>query len=306
MRIIVTGGAGFIGSHIVDEYISLGHEVVVIDNLSSGSKKNLNKKAKFYLADINKLKEIQKIFKKERPDIVNHHAALIEVSKSLRDPLPTIKTNVNGTLNLLLTARDAGVKKFIFASTGGAIYGNAKKRPTDENSAVNPLSPYGLSKFLAEESIKYYSNHYKFEYLILRYSNVYGPRQGAKGEAGVVSIFSNLIRTGKTPGIFGDGSKTRDYVYVNDVVKANILGLSRGKNVILNIGTGKETSDKNVYYTIAGAMDFNKKPLSKPFRKGEVNKSSLNSKKAGKILGWKAKISFKDGIGKTIGKTWEK
>ncbi len=208
MKILVTGGAGFIGSHIIDAYVRLGHKVVVIDNLKTGFKNNLNKKAKFYRTDIRNLKSIKQIFKKEKFDIVNHHAAIAEVIKSIKNPLLTIETNVLGTINLLVASSENKIKKFIFASTGGAIYGEPKKIPVDENTPAKPLSPYGLSKLLAEESIKFYARNFGFDYLIFRYGNVYGPRQNPKGEAGVVAIFSYLIKNNKQPIIFGDGSKT--------------------------------------------------------------------------------------------------
>lgn len=236
MKILVTGGAGFIGSHITDLYIKAGHKVAVIDNLSYGNEKNVNPKARFYKADIKNLAAIDKIFKKNHFDIVNHHAALVEVAKSMIDPNPTFETNTNGTINLLTLGGKYGIKKFIFASTGGAIYGESKKIPTDESVEPNPLSPYGLSKYLSELAIKFYSNVYGFDYFIFRYPNVYGPRQTPKGEAGVVPIFFGLMKKGKRPTIFGDGSKTRDYAYVSDIARANLLALKKGKKETVNLG----------------------------------------------------------------------
>jgi UDP-glucose 4-epimerase len=300
MKILVTGGAGFIGSHIVDEYISLRHRVVVIDNLLTGFRKNLNPKAKFYKADIRDLPKIKKIFNKERPQIVNHHAAIAEVVKSLRDPLPTLNVNVIGTVNLLLSAGKIGVKKFIFSSTGGAIYGQPDKIPADENTPAIPLSPYGLSKLLGEESIKFYAKNYGFDYLIFRYPNIYGPRQNPKGEAGVVAIFSGLIKENKQPTIFGDGTKTRDYVYINDIARANIIGLNKGKNEILNLGWAKKISDQKIFDVIAKNLNFKKPPIYAPFRKGEVYQIALLANRAKKILGWQPKIQLKEGIRKTI------
>ena len=296
MKILVTGGAGFIGSHIVDAYINLGYKVVVIDNLSTGFRKNLNPKAKFYKADIGDLLKIEKIFQKEKPQIVNHHAAIAEVVKSLRNPLPTINVNVIGTINLLLAAGKIGVKKFIFSSTGGAIYGQPDKIPADENTPAIPLSPYGLSKLLGEECIKFYAKHYGFDYLIFRYPNVYGPRQNPKGEAGVVAIFSGLMRKGKQPTIFGDGSKTRDYVHIDDIVRANIIGLHKGKNEIFNLGWAKKISDQKIFDTIAKNLNFKKPPIYAPFRHGEVYQIALSAKKARKNLGWEPKIKLEKGI----------
>jgi len=300
MKILVTGGVGFIGSHIVDAYINLGYKVVVIDNLSTGFRKNLNPKAKFYKVDIGDLPKIEKIFQKEKPQIVNHHAAIAEVVKSLRDPLPTLNVNVIGTINLLLVAGKIRVKKFIFSSTGGAIYGQPDKIPADENTPAIPLSPYGLSKLLGEECIKFYAKHYGFDYLIFRYPNVYGPRQNPKGEAGVVAIFSGLMRKGKQPTIFGDGSKTRDYVHIDDIVRANIIGLHKGKNEILNLGWAKKISDQKIFDTIAKNLNFKKPPIYAPFRHGEVYQIALSAKKARKNLGWQPQISLEEGIKKTV------
>ena len=300
MKILVTGGVGFIGSHIVDPYINLGYKVVVIDNLSTGFRKNLNPKAKFYKVDIGDLPKIEKIFQKEKPQIVNHHAAIAEVVKSLRDPLPTLNVNVIGTINLLLVAGKIRVKKFIFSSTGGAIYGQPDKIPADENTPAIPLSPYGLSKLLGEECIKFYAKHYGFDYLIFRYPNVYGPRQNPKGEAGVVAIFSGLMRKGKQPTIFGDGSKTRDYVHIDDIVRANIIGLHKGKNEILNLGWAKKISDQKIFDTIAKNLNFKKPPIYAPFRHGEVYQIALSAKKARKNLGWQPQISLEEGIKKTV------
>ncbi|OIP75361.1 MAG: hypothetical protein AUK06_01945, partial [Parcubacteria group bacterium CG2_30_36_18] len=281
-------------------YINLGYKVVVIDNLSTGFRKNLNPKAKFYKVDIGDLPKIEKIFQKEKPQIVNHHAAIAEVVKSLRDPLPTLNVNVIGTINLLLAAGKIRVKKFIFSSTGGAIYGQPDKIPADENTPAIPLSPYGLSKLLGEECIKFYAKHYGFDYLIFRYPNVYGPRQNPKGEAGVVAIFSGLMREGKQPTIFGDGSKTRDYVHIDDIVRANIIGLHKGKNEIFNLGWAKKISDQKIFDTIAKNLNFKKPPIYAPFRHGEVYQIALSAKKARKNLGWQPQISLEEGIKKTV------
>ena len=197
MKILITGGAGFIASHVADTYIKAGHKVAIVDNLLTGFRRNVNPKAKFYKADIRDLTQMQAIFKKERPEIVNHHAAIAEVVKSLRNPIPTLQTNVLGTTNVLLSFGMYGRgknKKFIFSSTGGAIYGEPKKIPADESEERAPLSPYGLSKLLGEELIKFYARQYGFSYLIFRYPNVYGPRQNPKGEAGVIAIFGRLMK----------------------------------------------------------------------------------------------------------------
>lgn len=299
-KILVTGGAGFIGSHIVDELIKKKAKVIIIDNLSTGRKENINKRAKFYKGDIRDLNFIKRVIEKEKPEIIYHQAAIAEVIKSVKNPIPTLETNVLGTVNLLLVGGENGIKKFIFASSGGAIYGKVDKIPVDEKNPTNPLSPYGLSKLLAEECIKFYAKNFNFQYLILRYPNVYGPRQNPKGEAGVVAIFTGLIKEGKRPIIFGDGTKTRDYVYVDDIVRANILGLSYSKNEILNLGWGRETSDYKIFEIIAKNLNFKEQPIYAPFRQGEVYRIALNSNRAKKVLNWQPKISLEEGIKKTI------
>jgi UDP-glucose 4-epimerase len=303
MKIIVTGGAGFIASHIVDAYIKAGHRVVVIDDLSTGFRKNVNPKATFYKADIRDYAAIEKIFKKEKPEVVNHHAAIAEVVKSLRDPMPTLQVNVLGTTNVLLAFGNYGKgknRKFIFSSTGGAIYGEPKKIPADESTDAAPLSPYGLSKLLGEDVIKFYARQYGFTYLIFRYPNVYGPRQNPKGEAGVVAIFVGLMKSGKRPTIFGDGSKARDYTFVHDIVYANILALKKGRNDTINLGWGKTITDLQVFETIAQEIAFPEKPIYLPFRTGEVYRISIDAAKARKIFGWKPKTEFKKGVREVV------
>jgi len=299
MKIIVTGSAGFIGSHVVDAYIKAGHKVVIIDNLLTGFRKNINPKAKFYKADIRNLATMERIFKKEKPEITNHHAAIAEVVKSLRNPIPTFQVNVLGTANVLLAFGKYGRgkhKKFIFSSTGGAIYGEPKKIPANENEAIVPLSPYGLSKSIGEDVIKFYARQYGFDYLIFRYPNVYGPRQNPKGEAGVVAIFGGLMKMGLRPTIFGDGTKARDYTYVDDIARANLIGIKKGKNEILNLGWGKKISDQTIFDNVAKYTNFKQKPIYAPYRKGEVYQIALSAKKAEKILGWKPKIKLEEGI----------
>ena len=230
MKILVTGGAGFIGSHVVDELIQKGHKVVVIDDFSSGKKENLNRKAKFYKLDICDPK-IAKVFKKEKFDAVFHLAAQISAAHSMTHPLFDAKVNVLGTINLIENAFKYGVKKFIYTSSGGVLYGNAKKLPTPENSSLNPICPYGVSKLTAENYLRYYHKNFNLDFIGLRYGNVYGPRQDGKGEAGVVAIFIENFLAKKPCIVYGDGNQTRDYVYVKDVAKANVMFLkSDSKN----------------------------------------------------------------------------
>ncbi|MDO8582869.1 MAG: NAD-dependent epimerase/dehydratase family protein [bacterium] len=284
MKILVTGDAGFIASHIADKYRALGHTVVSVDNRH---KKPIN---------INDGDSLMKLFMKEKPDIVNHHAAIIEVTKSVREPIPVYQTNTIGTINTLIAAGACGtVKKFIFSSTA-AVYNDPKKIPVSETTTTNPLSPYGLSKLLAEEAIKFYSKRFGFDYLIFRYANVYGPRQNPKGEAGVVAIFTELMRNGKQPTIFGDGTKTRDYVYVDDIVRANVAALRKGKNATINIGWGKQIDDKTVFDEVKKNIRFPHDPLYAEARPGEVYKIALEAKKAFEVIGWKPMTSFEKGV----------
>ena len=304
MKIIVTGGAGFIASHITDAYIKAGNRVVVIDNLSKGLRKNVNRKAKFYKADITDLASMEKIFAKERPEIVNHHAAIAEVERSVRDPIPTLTTNVLGTVNILLAfghhGRGGARRKFIFSSTGGAMYGDPKHVPVDEGAPSDPLSPYGLSKQLAEGAITFYAKQFGFNYFIFRYANVFGPRQNPRGEAGIVAIFGALMKNGQAPTIFGDGTKERDYVYVGDVAAANLAALRHGRNTIVNIGRGKTIADRRMFEAIAHEVGFKGKPIYAPYRPGEIYRISLDAKKAKRILGWKPKMGLEEGIREAV------
>jgi len=304
MRILVTGGAGFIGSHVVDGYLQDGHRVSVVDNLATGSRGNVHPKARFYEGDIRNTTRLREILRREKPDVVNHHAAIAEVVRSLRDPLPTLEVNVSGTAALLLACGEAGIKKFLFASTGGAIYGEPKRIPATESEPPTPLSPYGLSKWLGEECIRFYSRIYGFPYLILRYPNVYGPRQNPKGEAGVVAIFAGLMVEGARPTIFGDGGKTRDYVYVEDVVRANRIALKRGKNETLNLGWGRKVSDQAIFDTLARLFLYREKPRYAAHREGEVYRIALSARRASRRLGWKPTVSLEEGMRRFLDATY--
>jgi UDP-glucose 4-epimerase len=298
LKILVTGGAGFIGSNLVDALVGLNHEVVVVDNLSSGLRRNLNPKARFYEIDIRD-KKLSAVFEQERPDIVDHHAAQIDVRKSGEDPVADAEANILGSLNLITNCVRSGVKRVVYASTGGAIYGDPQYLPADENHPINPISQYGVSKHTVEHYLHLYSIIHSLEYVALRYSNVYGPRQNPYGEAGVVAIFAIQMLTGNQPTIFGPGDKTRDYAHVSDIVKANITALNKGKNAIYNIGTGVETSDQEIFDTLAGVLGYQGKPVYAPVRKGEVYRISLDCSKARRELGWSPKLSLKEGIAQT-------
>jgi len=294
MRILVTGGAGFIGSHIVDAYIAAGHHIAIIDNLSTGTEKNLNPAAIFYKADIRDAVELKRIFGIEKPDIVSHQAAIVSVTQSTQKPLETFEVNTLGTINLLIAGAPY-IKKFIFASTGGAMCANPKKWPATEKEKPTPLSPYGFSKQLAEESVAFYAKQYGFDFTILRYANIFGPRQNAHGESGVMAIFSLLAGQQKTPIIYRKQT-TRDYVYVGDIARANVLALEKGKDEVINLATGKETTNQKVYEIIAKEFNWGKLPVYEPARPGELARSVLANAKAKKLLGWKPTVGMADGV----------
>ncbi len=298
MKVLVTGGAGFISSNLVDTLINLGHEVAIIDNLSTGRRQNLNPKAKFYEASIRD-DTVSEIFKKEKPDIVNHHAAQIDVRKSGDDPVADAEDNILGSLNIILNCVKFGVKKLIYASTGGAIYGDPEYLPADEDHPINPICQYGVSKHTVEHYIYLYNVLHGLKYTILRYANVYGERQNPFGEAGVVAIFATQMLTGKESTIFGPGDKTRDYIHVSDVIEANIQAIEYGNNSIVNIGTGVETSDQQVFDTLADVLEHKSPPIYASVRKGEVYRICLACSKAGGELGWKPKLTFKEGVART-------
>ena len=300
MKVLITGGAGFIGSNIVDAVIGNGHKAVIIDNLSSGSMDNINKKAKFYKTDIVDEKNILKIFKKEKPDAVIHNAAQIDVRKSVADPKYDAEINILGSLNILKACIENKVRKIIFASSGGTIYGECGNKAPDENSFPNPLSPYGIAKHSVENYIKFYSEIHDLKYTILRYGNVYGPRQDPKGEAGVIAIFALRMLNDEAVTVFGDGKQMRDYVYVSDVVSANIKSLAKAGNQIINIGANKAVPLNDVVKIMSRLSKTNKKPVYKPKRDGELFKSFLNNKKAQKILNWKPEVGIDEGIKRTL------
>lgn len=299
MKILVAGGAGFIASHIADAYIKQGHRVVIIDNLSSGKKENINPKAKFYNRDILD-PGISKIFKQEKFDLVNHHAAQIDVRKSVSNPIFDARVNILGSLNLLENCFKFSVKKFIFASSGGVMYGECNDVAPSEKNRPVPESPYGISKHTIEHYLEYYWRFCKLPYTIFRYGNVYGPRQDPLGEAGVVAIFSRAMLAGEPVQIFGNGEQCRDYVYVQDVVEANMAALKEGDGEIFNIGTGETFSVNRLFQYLKEIIRYPQNPLYRSPRKGELFKSSLNVQKASDKLDWKAKADFFTGLKKTV------
>jgi UDP-glucose 4-epimerase len=311
MKIMVTGGAGFIGSNVVDGYIDAGHQVVVIDNLYTGKRENLNPRARFYEVDI-RSEEVGRIMEAEKPEIVNHHAAQISVPASVEDPITDADINIKGFLNLLEQARRRRVRKVILISSGGAIYGEASEYPTSEDYRPVPLSPYAIAKFSSECYLAYYEHQYGLEYSILRYANVYGPRQIPHGEAGVVAIFMNNLMEGKASVLnhFPDDPEgmIRDYCYVGDVVKANLEALTKGKGECLNIGTERETRTLHLYNTIYEAVKRIRpdlppslaRPERRHARGGDLRRSCLVAERSRRKLGWKAEMSLEKGIDLTL------
>ena len=299
MKILVTGGAGFIGSHIVDRLISEGHEVSVIDNLSTGRIENLNRKAEFYKMDIVSPR-IEKVFKKERPELICHLAAQMDVRKSVADPAYDAQTNIIGMLNLLENGMRYGTRRVIFASTGGAVYGEGGPIPTPETCPPGPVSPYGISKLTGEHYLFFYNVTYGLSYVALRYANVYGPRQDPFGEAGVVAIFAQKLLKNEQPVINGNGMQTRDYVYVDDVVDAVSSAIYSDISDILNVGTGIETSVNQLFRLLVEITGSSAREVYGPAKKGEQARSCLSYDKIKKALEWEPKVPLQEGLSRTV------
>jgi len=299
MKILVTGGAGFIASNLVDAYIEAGHQVAVVDNLVSGKRANLNPKADFYYMEIGDPR-VEEIFRHFKPDIVNHHAAQIDVRKSVEDPVFDAQTNILDAIFLLNYCHRYGIQKFIFSSTGGALYGEPEYLPCDENHPILPLAAYGLSKYCFENYILLFNRLYGLPYVILRYANVYGPRQDPHGEAGVVAIFTGKLLKGETPAIFGNGEQSRDFVFVEDICRANLMALEAKENLTVNLGTGQEVSVNTLLKKIQQALGTDLTPQYLPERPGEVSRIYLDAQKAKNLLGWEPKFTLEQGLEKTV------
>lgn len=310
MKILVTGGAGFIGSNVADAYLRAGHEVVVVDNLVSGKLANLNPRAKFYLMDI-RSDEIRRVFEIERPDIVNHHAAQMSVPASVEDPGYDADVNVRGLINVLEAARRNGTKKVVFISSGGAVYGNATEYPTSERYQPEPASPYAITKFVSEKYLAFYKDTYGLDYTVLRYANIYGPRQIPHGEAGVVAIFMDRLIAGKACTVYRFPEEprgmTRDYCFVGDVARANLIALEKGSGKAFNIGTGVATHTADLYAAIyeaaKGRLTLDASlatPGMGEARAGDLKRSCLNFGKAKEELGWEPEASLKEGLEATL------
>ncbi len=302
MRILVTGGAGFIASHVADEYLRLGHEVAIVDNLATGFRHNLPSLAAFYEVDIRDSAAIDQVFHDFRPEVVNHHAAQMDVRRSTVDPVFDAECNILGSLNLILGAVRLGVTRFVYVSSGGAAYGNVPviDLPVGEEHSLNPISQYGISKCTVERYLFAYHVLHELPFVVLRYPNVFGPRQTPHGEAGVVAIFAGRLLSGKPCTIFGDGHKTRDYVFVDDIVSANMLATNSDFIGVLNLGSGIGTSDRDVFDVVAAAIGGTHQPIFAPVRPGEVEHIALNAERARKILNWQPTVGFREGVRRTI------
>lgn len=299
MKILVTGGAGFIGSHVCDAFLSRGHAVIALDNLSSGRRENLDSRVTLHVMDI-RSPEAAALIERERPDAICHLAAQMDVRRSVEDPRFDAEANILGTLNLLEAARRNGVKKVLFSSTGGAIYGEQDTFPAKEDHPTRPCSPYGVSKAAGELYLNYYRVQYGLPYVALRYANVYGPRQNPHGEAGVVAIFSQRLCARKTCTIFGTGKQTRDFVFGPDVALANVLAFEKDYVGPVNIGTGVETDVNALYRLLAEAAGSSAAAVHEAAKPGEQLRSCIDASLARRVLGWEPKVALKEGLARTI------
>ena len=298
-KALVTGGAGFIGSHMVDRLLKLEYDVVVIDNLSNGKIKNLDSAAVFHHTDITQ-PAMADIIQREQPDLVFHMAAQTSVTQSTQDPIADTNANVLGTLRVLEASRRAGVEKIIYSCTGGALYGDPETIPVTDDAPIAPVSPYGMSKWMAEEYLDFYYRQYRLRYTSLRYGNVFGPRQDPHGEAGVIAIFSQAMLEGKQPQIFGDGTQERDFISVFDVIDANLAAIERGDGKAMNVATGEPTSVNRMFELLQGITGYKWDPLHAPQRAGEVYRIALDWSQAAQVLGWSPKISLEEGLQMTV------
>ncbi len=299
MRILVTGGAGFIASHVVDKLIELKHHVCIVDNLFNGKEDNINDKATFYKCDITEMEKLKIVFKVEKPEVVIHHAAQIDIQISIEKPVFDAEVNIIGTINILECCREFGVRKIIYPSSA-SVYGEPRYLPVEENHEINPISFYGISKHTPEYYIKAYARLYGFTYSIFRYANVYGERQDPTGEGGVVSIFVDKLLNNQIPFIFGNGEQTRDFIYVKDIAEANILALYKGDNEIMNISSNKATTVNELFMLMRDIAGSNVEAIYKDVRKGDIEHSYLDNEKARKKLGWKGRFKLEDGLRETV------
>jgi len=299
MRILVTGGAGFIASHVTDAFVAARHQVSVLDDLSSGKRENLNPKAAFYHLDVQD-PGVAEVMRRERPEVLCHHAAQMDVRRSVADPVLDAKINLVGLLNIMEHGRANGLKRVLFASTGGAIYGEQDVYPAPETHKTEPISPYGVAKLASERYLFFYSVAYGISYAALRYANVYGPRQNPHGEAGVVAIFAEKLLRGEQPMINGDGKQTRDYVYVGDLVRANLAALTSDFTGAINLGTGIETDVNTIFQQLRGLVGSAAPEQHGPAKPGEQLRSVIDNRLAQRVLGWRPEVSLQDGLRETL------
>jgi len=300
MKTMVTGGAGFIGSHVVDACLDAGHDVIVVDDLSTGKRRNVNARARIYVANICDTEALDKIFADEKPEVVCHLAAKANVRESMIEPLLYAQVNVMGSLSLLEIARRWGCRKVVYASTGGAVYGEPEYLPVDENHPIKPIDPYGASKHHVEHYLWIYGKHFALDFTILRFPNVYGPRQDPFGEAGVVAIWAAQMLNGGKPLINGSGEQERDFVYVADIARANVLALTRGGGQTINLGSGKGTTINQIFRHLKAITNSACEEVHGPAKIGEVFKTYLQAEKARTELGWEPLVSLQDGLEKTV------
>lgn len=299
-RILVTGGAGFIGSHVVDALIEQGHAVGVLDSLVTGSRDNLNARVDFYETDIRDIDGLRRTLDAFKPQVINHHAAQISVALSSREPVTDALINVVGSLHVIEAARRAGVEHLVFASTGGALYGDPETVPANEETIIAPLSPYGAAKASVETYLRMYQETYGLSYTALRYANVFGPRQTPEGEAGVIAIFANHMLKGETPVIFGDGEQQRDFVYVRDVAQANVESIEHRLQGAYNVGTGVPSSVNEVTRELTAACNFEGQVSHVEERTGEVRRVTLDASKLTQATGWEYQVSLQEGLALTV------
>ncbi|RJQ53055.1 MAG: NAD-dependent epimerase/dehydratase family protein [Actinobacteria bacterium] len=299
MRILVTGGAGFIGSHVVDAFVESGHDVLVVDDLSTGNERNLNPKARLERLDIVS-PELARAFESFKPEAVDHHAAQVSVRVSVDDPVEDGRRNVLGTVNVLENARRNGTKHVIYASSGGAMYGEPANLPANEETPVLPISPYGLSKYVGELYGGYYRRAFGLVFTSLRYANIYGPRQDPAGEAGVIAIFTGHMLSRTRPIINGDGTQERDYVYVGDIVRANLAALEGRKDGAFNIATGVPTTVNEIFHTIAEISGYSGEEYHGPEKAGDPQSVYLDAWLAAKELGWNPQVPLQEGLARTV------
>ena len=301
MKILVTGGAGFIGSHTVDALVATGqHQVSIIDNLTAGKRHQVNPAARFHEIDLRDADAVRRVIEAETPEVIVHLAAQMDVRRSVADPPYDAQVNVVGFLNLMESARQHGLRRVIFSSTGGAIYGEQEKFPAPEDHPLHPVSPYGVAKLATEAYLFFYKVQYGIDYTALRYGNVYGPRQDPHGEAGVVAIFCGRMLEGKPCTIYGDGKQTRDYVFVGDVVRANVAAASANVSGAINIGTGIETSVNDLYHTLGTVADVTRAPEYAPARPGEQSRSVISPARAAQLLNWRPQVDLAHGLDQTF------